>query len=61
MNVFGLDEKLPQLPKETSKLDDGKLGVVIESFKIIMDCFKIVCQPCTIHFHLHVPLIYCCR
>ena len=40
--------------EKSSNLDVGKLGVVNESFKIVM-------QPGTIQCHLRVPLIYCCH
>jgi hypothetical protein len=52
-NVFGLDEKF------SSKVVVGKLGVVITSFKIVLDCFKMMLQPCEFYFILHVPLMYC--
>ena len=59
--VFGLDETLPQLTKSHQNLDVGKLGVVIESFKMVLDSFKTVLQLDKIQFYLHASLMYCCQ
>jgi hypothetical protein len=56
-NVFGLDEKF------SSNVVVGKLGVVIMSFKIVLDCFKMMLQPCEIQFYfactVNVLLSFC--
>jgi hypothetical protein len=54
MNVFGLDEKLPQLTRKPLNLDVGKLEVVNERFKIAL-------QLGTIQFEFLLLLTYCCR
>ena len=40
-----------------------KLGVVIESFKIVLDCFKIMLQSCThlidFGYIVNVLLLFC--
>lgn len=35
--------------------------MVVESFKLVLDCFKLASQPSTIHVNLHAMLMYSYR
>ena len=66
-NLFEVNEclwiwwEVASIDKESPNLDVNKLGVVIESFKIVLNYLKLILQPSTIQFNLHVPFMYCCR
>lgn len=61
MNVFGFDGKLPQLTKNHQIQTLATSGEVIDSYKIVLDCFKLMLQPIAIQFNLHIPLTYFCH
>ena len=52
--IFGGTKNLCEGQRMSLNLDVGKLGVVMKSFKIML-------QPCTIQFYLHIPVMYWCR
>jgi hypothetical protein len=59
---FWIGREVASVDYKPLNLDVGKLGVVSESFKTVLDCFKILLQLGTIQFDLLVinfMLLFC--